>query len=1040
MDSSITMPWRDALFAWIVIRPWRVLAAALGAIVLFVLALTQLERDPSVDAFIPKDHPSYVTAERARDVFGLADPIVVALSFDARGGVFQPQNLELLRKFHEAALLLDNVRYGGVTSLASESFVVPAKGTADIRPYLPSGDVHAADALQARRGWRAMAAHQGTLVSADENSAGVLLELVDNKQADVTYQQVLDLASRFEAPDLPVHVAGLGAVVGFLSETISRDVRALVPYVYGVVLCVIFVAFRSWRALVVPLPVIVGAAAGSLGLMSVLGIPYFAITSALPVVVVAIAVADTIYILSAYREAMTTVRMREAAVVVAMSEVSIPITLTSVTTALGFLAIASVSIMPPIMHFAWLAAVGILLAWAFSLLVVPAMIVLLRFDLAPRGSRLSKLVTSALQRLSTLTVARPITVVLLFALLIAAALSQALQLRVDRSLVSSFPVSSSIRQADEFVNSEFAGTAFLDVWIDTGEVDGALRPELLQRVVAMQTYMETLPRINTTVSIADYLSPIHRAMSDVPVAPRELPESDEALAQYLFLYEASAQPDALREEIDADAQRLLVRGILDSRYSSQEVAAVEALQAYVAQHFGDANATVELSGRVNTRYHWMARLGFSHLLGVGLSLACVTMMIGLLFRSALSAVVAITPVAASVLVLYAVMRVSGAHLEPATSMFAAISIGLGADYAIHFLHRLQREHESVALVEAAARTAEHTGRACFFNALAIGAGLGVLLTSDLGTLKNFGLLIATASTMSFFAAFILIPALHALRSQARLGRSVGVLASLMLAVLVVSPDVQAQTPVPAVASADEIAARIDARNDGRYIKRSLKLTLISPRGTERVREAVTLRDLGDVRRALIVFEGPKAIRETAFLNHNYPGARSDQRWLYLPAAGRARRLPASERGSAFMGSDFTYADVQSELKFDPADYTFDLLEPPDAAHVHLTGQTKDQRTARELGYTRFEALVPLATLIPSRIRFFDAAERLTRVIEVTATGEADGVIYAQRIVARNERSGHQSIFEYDAVSFPQSIDTAMFDARRLQRGLLRSMP
>ena len=1034
VKHSLQVAW----FTWIVARPKRVVGAAVALTLLFTFALTQLERDPSVDAFIPKDHASYVTSERAKAVFGLADPIVVALDWGEPGAAFRASSLSRLREVHEELELLDNVRYGGVVSLASESFVLPADGTADIRPYLPSGALTREDAVLAARGWRQMTPHQGTLVAADGSASAILIELEDNKRADVTYRAVLDLVEPRNGDDLTVHVAGLGAVVGFLSQTISHDVKRLVPFIYAVVLLLIFAAFRSWRALIVPLPVIVGAASGTLGLMSALGIPYFAITSALPVVVVAIAVADTIYILSAYREACTREPVsRRAAIVAAMTEVTAPITLTTITTALGFLAIASASIMPPIKHFAWLAAVGIGLAWVFSIVVVPAMLTLLRLDWREAGRAanggVGGIVARVLQQISAHTVAYPRTVLAACALLLAGALSQALQLSVDRSLVRSFPEAAAIRVADEFVNQTFAGTAFLDVWIDTGEPGGALDPALLTRVVGLQAFMQGLPRVNTTLSIADYLSQIHTAMSDGAVAPRSLPDDADALAQYLFLYEASAAPDTLREEIDAEAQRLLVRGILDSRYSSQEVAAVERLQAYVEQHFAGGDVRVELSGRVNTRYHWMARLGASHLVGVALSLACVTLVIALLFGSLASALIAITPVAASVTALYAVMHVSGAHLEPATSMFAAISIGLGADYAIHFLHRLQKEQAVGSLFAATVRTAQHTGRACFFNAVAVGAGFAVLLASDLGTLKNFGLLIATASTMSFVAAFVLIPALQALRRSAVLGRSAGAFAAVVLALGLGMSDAQAET-------GSEIAALIDARDDGRYVARSLTLTLRSARGSERVRQAKTLRDRGAVRRALIVFSGPKAIRETAFLNHDHPGSAADERWLYLPAADRSRRLPTSERGSAFMGSDFTYADVQSELKFDLDDYRFEMLPTDDAGLVRLGGEARDRRTARELGYVRFEALVPRKDWIPRQIQFFDAADRLLRTIEVTHLASAAGIRYAQRIVARNERSGHESIFDYGAVTFPERLDERLFDARSLQRGLLRLLP
>ena len=147
---------------------------------------------------------------------------------------------------------------------------------------------------------------------------------------------------------------------------------------FVVVLGFIFLAFRRLSALPGPLLVVIGAAGGALGVMAWSGIPYYAITNALPVIIVAISVADAIHILSSFyqhREQQPQASDREL-VVAAMSDMARPITLTTITTIAGFIGIAVMSIMPPIRYFALFASFGVFLAWAFSMFILPNVLLL----------------------------------------------------------------------------------------------------------------------------------------------------------------------------------------------------------------------------------------------------------------------------------------------------------------------------------------------------------------------------------------------------------------------------------------------------------------------------------------------------------------------------------------------------------------------------------------------------------------------------------------------------------------------------------------
>lgn len=1037
-----------AFFRRATARPRLTLTLCLVAIGGGGAGLTTLVKDTSLKAFIPPDHPAVVADERARSTFGLADTIAVAITPES-GTVFDPAVFGVIADLTSAVSELPNIRADRVMSLATESSIDGDGGSIDVVPYIDERPATAESAEASRLRWLAMPPHQGTLVSDDGGSAIVLADIVDTDRADATYAAVRALTDAVDVPGLRFDVAGPAAVSGYLSRYIDADARRLQPLVFLLVFGFIFLAFRKLAALPGPLLVVVGAAGGALGIMALSGVPYYAITNALPVVIVAISVADAIHVLSAYfenRSKYPHVEPRELTIQ-AMVAMARPITLTTLTTMAGFFGIAAVSVMPPIAAFAWYAALGVALAWVFSIIALPNMLVLLKLSPSPafenwRHNRPSGL-GKALAHAGAIAAARyPVVLAVSLAALAVAAYGTSL-LRIDRSQVDSFPATEPVRLADEYINATFAGTDFLDVVVETPDAGGLLDAGRMRRIVELQTFAESLPHVTKTIGITDYIGLLHRAVRGGGAA-RDMPDLDDAIAQYLLLYEVSGDPADFEEEIDYDYRTALVRVVLDSHYYSESRETVEALQAWLDASFNSADLQATLAGDTTVSYHWMRQLEKSHFLGVGLSLLLVLLTSVAFFRSLTAGLIAVVPVSSAVVTLYAAMGYLGIYLEPATSMFAAIALGVGVDFGIHLVERLRRAQ---AIHDDPAAAVDHalpaTARACFFNSAALALGFAVLLSSSLPTLQRFGGLVALAAVSSYLAALILVPALFAADDAVR--RRIRLFTRRFAAngvgIVVVIPALLLAAPERAgAANAADIAQSVYDRAEGNATYRDLAITLTDRRGRQKSRRALVVREnRADARYTRITYTHPKAIRDTAFLSHDYHDPeRDDSRWFYTPAMRKDRRVPASDRGDYFLGTDFTYEDIQSELKFDTNDYRFEYLgESPHGARrlPVLGGQPASAAIARETGYGSFVAIVDPVAWMPVQIEFFDLKERPLKTVVVSSIERVDGIWVAKRIAAHNHRTGHRTVFEILDVGFPDDIDDALFTAHALTRGL-----
>ena len=241
-------------------RPRLAVALALIGIVAAGSGLTTLVKDTSVKAFIPAGHESLLADSKAEDVFGLSDTIAVAVVRDDGGTIFTPETLALIDELSAAIGDLENIRYDRVASIATESAISGEDGAVFVDPYVDPFGMDAAAAEESRRRWHRMTPHQGTLVSDDESGAVIMAELVDADLADATYLAVLDIVDGIDSDGLVLHVAGPGAVSGYLSRYIDQDARKLQPLVFLLVLGFIYLAFRRAIALPGPLLVVIGSA------------------------------------------------------------------------------------------------------------------------------------------------------------------------------------------------------------------------------------------------------------------------------------------------------------------------------------------------------------------------------------------------------------------------------------------------------------------------------------------------------------------------------------------------------------------------------------------------------------------------------------------------------------------------------------------------------------------------------------------------------------------------------------------------------------
>ncbi|MBQ0720897.1 MAG: MMPL family transporter [Gammaproteobacteria bacterium] len=762
------------------------LCLSICLILIFARFLPTLVKDTRSDAFMPVDHPALLLSKKARETFGLGDPMAIAIINTGPEGVFNPHTLQLLDWLTSELESIDNLDPEGIRSLATENNIIGTTEGMEVEPFFETLPTTAADAAAIKAAAMAFPLYVGTLVAEDGSGTIIIAEQLDVDQAQATYQALMALASRADLnSDEHIHIAGEGALMGYFGTYIDADASRILPLSATVIIALCCVAFGTLRGALIPSFVVLATVSSAVGLMAALGVSFFIITNALPVVLIGIAVADSIHILTEYYEAAAqhpTDSPREL-VATTMSRIWRPITLTSLTTTAGFFGLSIASMMPPMKYFGLFALFGVGIAWLYSMFIVPALLSLLK----PQASRAyhkaiidstepepsSDQLTSDVKReqldgfarivcwLGKLTLGHPRSFLLLGVLTVTAGIHGGLKIEMDESLIQAFQQDEPIIIANEAVNKAFDGTYFLDVMVETPNSEDLFKPENLHKIEALQTHMEGHPFVKGSTSVVDYLKQMNRAMhADAPEAYR-LPDSVELSAQYFLLYSVTADPTDFHDIIDYDYRVANIRISLEKENYKTIAPVIEYLNDYLHNTFNGPQISAQPTGRANINYEWMQRLSDGHLLGLSVTLALVFMMATLSFRSLTAGLFCLAPIATTIFGVYAYMGYAGVALSVSSSMFAAIAIGLGVDFSIHTVERLQVliTRADVVTDQTLMALFPSTGRALLFNFLTLASGFGILIFSKVVILQEFGICVSLAITMSFLASIILLPAM-----------------------------------------------------------------------------------------------------------------------------------------------------------------------------------------------------------------------------------------------------------------------------------------
>ena len=458
-----------------------------------------------------------------------------------------------------------------------------------------------------------------------------------------------------------------------------------------------------------------------------------------------------------------------------------PCFFTAITTIVAFCSLV-VSDIRPVIDFGWIMTLGISLAFVLSFIFFPSFLKMM----SPRPSVSAHDITKRMTHgIALIALHHKNKILALFAVLAVASGVGLTKVGVDNRFIDYFKDTTEIYRGMSVIDTQLGGTTPLEILIDADqnfydylkmlekekdeffegddpfaehedkqEENYWFHPNKLLEVEKVHDYLESLPEIGKVLSMGTTLKIVRFLNGD------KIPE-DYDLAVYRKVLPENARKSFLDPYLSNDANEVRITLRIeetDPRLNRGEL--IQKIKTHLVDNMGIAEDRISITGMAVMFNNMLQSLYTSQIQTLGLVFVAILIMFMILFRRVFLAVLAIIPNMFSAIFVLGFMGWMNIPLDMMTITIAAITIGIGVDDTIHYIHRYQREFELEAnYQDSLIRCHGSIGRAIYYTSITVTVGFSILTLSNFIPTIYFGLLTGLAMILALLGNLFLLPLL-----------------------------------------------------------------------------------------------------------------------------------------------------------------------------------------------------------------------------------------------------------------------------------------
>ena len=925
----------------------------------------------------------------------------------------------------------------------------------------------------------------GRLVSKDETMTIIIasMEKLSGMKKDKLVEELYAIIKRLEGPER-FYFGGDPIGNYEIDRGIQNDMNRLMPFAFLLILAGFYISFRRLRGVIIPLIIMILSIIWTMGLMGHLGYKINVVTSIIPVVMLAIVSSYGIHIIYRYYE-VTSIPLTQPlsprreggkedglhASGEAVRRTTQALLMAGITSAIGTVTLMVFRIVS-IKEFGIFLSAGIVFGFLLALTFAPALLSLLKHqtnNIAKDNSKKEDIFDRLMPKLAGFTMRNRIPLMVITGIVFIISLIGISQIRVGINFVDFFPKDHRFTISANKFNDKVGGSIPLNIMIETPELDGIKSPEVLRKMLELENYARSIEGVGNTDSFARLIKRMHYVLNGEKKEFDVIPDSQELIAQYLLLYSMSGNPGDFDNLVDYEYRRAKVTINLTTFEQEQQKVILAKIKDYAEDILlkgvkpvrsssfrepiasnSDLSVAAKASNGVKIAYegfiYWIAETNYvvtGKIQNIISSVLIIFLFCTAVYRSLRLGILSIVPLTVATLLTFGIMGFLGIRLNMATAIITSIAVGVGVDFAIHYItHYREEVNSGLNYHEATIATMTSSGKAIVFDMLSNILGFIVFISSDFVPIQNFGWLVSVNMIAVSIGTLLILPVLFSfIDVKSLIQRKEAVVsykAKLRWAIVSIGLILWLIFTFGSAFSQELTARQIMERNDEVQTSKDstskITMKLINEKRQERVRKIAYFekRDKSDNRNTLVKFQFPADVKGTGLLTLEHKGSEDDQ-WLYLPAMRKTRRISASDKGDSFMGSDFTYEDMEQE---DLEEFEYKLLGMEDINGepcYRIEGIAISESKKKETSYNRREIWVRKSDFFLLKINYYNRKGDFLKTLTASDVKVISGKPRAHRLTMENFQRRHKTELIYEDIKLDQGLSVNLFTERQLAR-------
>jgi len=646
-----------------------------------------LVMDDDMMKMLPKNLESRISWDEVQNEFGSTEIIFVAFGSED-SSAYSAIALDNLWQLSENLELLESVRE--VTNISTSTKIEQHDGFMEINDLQPSEKLTRNEIDEIKVYLNKNPKLKRRLISKNENYLITMIQPEFSFGLDRFRNDVVQVADSLLA-DYEIHYGGTAYVTGSVPQLIREDVQLLIKAGLIIMLIMLLVNLRSLKAVIMVFIVIIPSLIAMMGFMGwaykITGSNCFLfalLNTSMPIILLTIANSDGVHVITKFFREFRRLKNVKIAIEYTMESLLIPIFLTSMTTIAAFLTMIS-SPLEPLIGYGICMSVGIAWAWILSSLTLPAMVNMVPWDSRSYSIAKPSILENLASVFSTIVTRFPIINFSIGVLMVVLGGIGIQSINVDVNVANFFKPGTEIRDSMDFMDREMSGTMDLRVRIEADVKD----PRILNGIDSLQSFVQENENISVTYSIADVIKQMHRTVMDDSLKYESIPSTREKVNNLFTMYYMSGDQDGLSSMIDHDHKTTLITS-LSSIMSTEDIfSLVRSMTTYIEEHFFGAEK-ISITGMIVVIRDMVLMVIRSSLLSIAISVVLIGLITALFFGRVFWGALSIIPLFSAVILNFGLMGHFNITLNHITAILSSIIIGVGVDFAIHYISQFQK--------------------------------------------------------------------------------------------------------------------------------------------------------------------------------------------------------------------------------------------------------------------------------------------------------------------------------------------------------------